>query len=346
MDLKINKLPVPTWNWLKINDHQTTVPDDITEASFEINAVQKVDIQNKNTFADVKLNEIEIGAGNEFKAVSDNNNAEVCFINVGEGAAASEPIRIDFDYSKEKSALSKFAINLENKSELTVIINFKGNPSFGANDIRFSVAEDAHLTIIEIFDFAENSNFIDSIGGRLEKIGGFKLMQFDKGAGNVSLGCYTDLVGDKSTLEIDTGYLLQHDDSLDINYVAKHRGVRTDSNIKVSGVLRDNATKTFRGTIDFLKGAKQSTGDEREDVLLMNEGVHNNTVPLILCAEEDVEGGHGATIGKISDEILYYFESRGIPEDMVNELMAKSKLDAVAERIPDETTKEQLLNRE
>ncbi|MBQ8490167.1 MAG: SufD family Fe-S cluster assembly protein [Pseudobutyrivibrio sp.] len=345
MDLKINKLPVPTWNWLKVNDYQVAIPEEINEASYRINT-KDVNLQSVQSFADVSLEGIEIGAGNEFKSISDKNSAKVCAVNVNKDTVVKEPIRIDFDYSKEENAFSKFAIKLENKSELTVIINFKGNPSFGGNDIRFSVAEDAHLTVVEIFDFEDNSNFIDSIGGSLEKIGGLKLMQLNRGLGNVALSCYTDLVGDKSTLDIDTGYLVRGNDRLDINYVAKHRGVSTDSKIKASGVLRDNATKTFRGTIDFIKGAKHATGDEREDVLLMNEGVHNNTVPLILCAEEDVEGGHGATIGKISDEILYYFEARGIPEDMVNELMAQSKLDAVSGRIPDEVTKEQLLNRD
>ncbi len=346
MDLSINKLPVPTWNWLKVNDYRVSVPEDILEAGYNISPVSNIDIEQKDNFSDAGLGGIEAGAGDDFRRFSEGNSAEVCFVNVGKDTVAKEPLRINFDYVNDKNVLSKFAINLENKAELTVIINFKGNPVFGANDIRFSVAEDAHLTIIEIFDFEENSNFIDSIGGRLDKIGGLKLMQLDCGSGNVSLSCYTDLAGDKSTLEIDTGYLVQHSDRLDINYVARQRGIKTDSNIKASGVLRDNATKTFRGTIDFVKGAKRATGDEREDVLLMNEGVHNNTVPLILCAEEDVEGGHGATIGKISEEILYYFKSRGIPEDMVNELMAKSKLDAVAGRIPDEITKEQLLNRE
>ena len=40
--------------------------------------------------------------------------------------------------------------------------------------------------------------------------------------------------------------------------------------------------------------AKGAKGDELEDVLLLDDGVQNQTIPLILCAEEDVEGNHGA----------------------------------------------------
>lgn len=343
MDLKINNLPVPTWNWLKVNDYTVSVPSEIEAGKYEINTVGGIELGLVSDFSKANLQDVEIGAGVEFKTYSDNANIDLCSVKVKEKTVVTEPLRIDFDFDNENDSLTKFAFNVEDEAEFTVVFNYKGKPRFGANDIRFSVGENGRLTVIEIFNFEKESNFIDSISGKLAKVGGLKLMQVNSGEGNVSLSCAADLIGDKSTLDIDTGYLVRNSDRLDINYVARHRGKKTDSKILASGVLRDNATKTFRGTIDFIKGAKEATGDERENVLLMNEGVHNNTVPLILCAEEDVEGGHGATIGKLSEEILYYFKSRGIPEEEVNELMAKSKLDAIIARIPDSQTRDQLL---
>ena len=58
---------------------------------------------------------------------------------------------------------------------------------------------------------------------------------------------------------------------------------------------------------------------------------------------EDVEGSHGASIGKISEDVLLYMQSRGIPEEDITEIMAKSRIAAVAGRIPDEKTREMLL---
>ena len=57
-------------------------------------------------------------------------------------------------------------------------------------------------------------------------------------------------------------------------------------------------------------GAK---GDEKEDVLLVGDNMVNQTIPLILCAEEDVEGNHGASIGKLDENMLFYAATRGIP---------------------------------
>ena len=69
---------------------------------------------------------------------------------------------------------------------------------------------------------------------------------------------------------------------------ALHEGKKSVSEIRTDGVLHENARKLFRGTIDFKKGAAGAVGNEKEDVLLLDDDVVNQTIPLILCAEEDV----------------------------------------------------------
>lgn len=124
-----------------------------------------------------------------------------------------------------------------------------------------------------------------------------------------------------------------------MNYTALHEGRRTQSGINASGVLRDKAFKLFRGTIDFRRGAAQASGSEKEDVLLMDDGVVNRTIPLILCGEDDVEGDHGATVGRLDDRLLFYLESRGLNREDAYEMMARARVVAVAARIPDERTR-------
>ena len=358
-DIIINKLPVPTWTWLKVNDKRVAVPEVIARAEAEVDSMPEEVKVGKVDFTSVCLGDVELGAGEEFKKISHEAKTGGVSYTVPAGIKVTEPIRVSYDFSSMNNGedisegkntaagrLSRTSVVLGENAELTLVITFKGKIGFGANDIRIRAAKTAKLTLVEIFDLDEDSNFVDSIGGRYLEKGGLKLIQIKKGKGNVALSCSADLDGYKSTLDIDTGYLVTGEDKLDINYVARHRGAKTDTKINVSGVLRDKADKTFRGTIDFIKGCKTATGDEREDVLLMDEGVHNSTVPLILCAEEDVEGAHGASIGKISEEILTYFASRGIPEAEVTELMAKSRIDAVAGRIPDEKTRMMLLGEE
>ena len=155
--------------------------------------------------------------------------------------------------------------------------------------------------------------------------------------------CSVTLAGDDSNFTADIGYQLADEDRYDINCEAIHLGKCTESAIRASGVLADEATKLMRGTIDFRTGCSGSVGNESEDVLLMDETAHNQSVPVILCAEEDVVGNHGATIGRPSEEVLYYMESRGIGEAEALEMLSRAKIQAVIGKIPDAKLRECIL---
>ena len=123
-----------------------------------------------------------------------------------------------------------------------------------------------------------------------------------------------------------------------MNLIINHFGKKTNCEIQVDGTLKDAAEKVFRGTIDFKNGASESTGAETENVLLLGDDVINKTIPIILCAEEDVEGSHGATIGELDKETLFYFESRGIDKETAEDIMTRGKFEMLYRHIGDEQT--------
>jgi Fe-S cluster assembly scaffold protein SufB len=83
-------------------------------------------------------------------------------------------------------------------------------------------------------------------------------------------------------------------------------------------------------------------GNEQESVLLMSPDVINKTLPIILCEEEDVEGAHGATIGRLSEDMLFYMTSRGIDRKTAERIIVRARLDAVAAKVPVPALKEKL----
>ena len=105
----------------------------------------------------------------------------------------------------------------------------------------------------------------------------------------------------------------------------------------MSGALRDGAKKIFRGTIDFKTGASDSVGNEQETVLMLGEDVENKTVPVILCSEENVVGNHGATIGELDEDTMFYFASRGIDKEHAENIMARAGIERLKDIIRDET---------
>ena len=140
----------------------------------------------------------------------------------------------------------------------------------------------------------------------------------------------------------NVGYDLKNDEQYDLNCSAIHFGKKTISDIKASGVLSDQAGKLMRGTIDFRKGCKDAEGNEAEDVFLMDDTVRNQSIPVILCGEEDVVGNHGASIGRPDETILYYLGTRGIDEETAYKMLSRSKIDGVINKIPDTELAEKL----
>jgi len=122
-----------------------------------------------------------------------------------------------------------------------------------------------------------------------------------------------------------------------------HWGQKTTSEINAAGALKDDAQKIFRGTIDFKKGSAGSVGSEQETVLMLGDGVVNKTVPLILCAEENVVGNHGATIGELDEDTLFYFESRGISRAQAENILARASIERFARTVDDEVLRAQIL---
>ena len=116
--------------------------------------------------------------------------------------------------------------------------------------------------------------------------------------------------------------------------------IGTTCEMDSTGVLAGKAFKLFRGSIDLLPGGSGAKGQEQENVLLLGDGVVNQTIPLILCGEEDVEGNHGATIGRLDEKMLFYLASRGIPEEAARSLLARARIEAVVDLLPEALAEE------
>ena len=164
------------------------------------------------------------------------------------------------------------------------------------------------------------------------------------GDGNIYSDNRTELEGDSSSINVEVAYLGKNSQTIDYNIAVNHWGKDTHSGINAAGALMDSAKKVFRGTIDFKTGSSDSKGSENETVIMLGDNVVNKTVPLILCSEENVEGSHGATIGELDDDTLFYFESRGIGREEAERIMAYAALKRLIRLSDDKKFAEQAQN--
>ena len=236
-------------------------------------------------------------------------------------------------------AAEKQTINLEQGESRTLILE-------GAADIYAELCDNAVLQIVQIREAGSDRTDVSSIKVRCGAGAVFRWYRVVLGGKATYDNCSAELAGDGSRFEANIGYRLEDDDILDVNCEAIHTGKKTESLIKASGVLFDRASKLLRGTIDLRRGCTGAVGNETEDVLLIDDTVRNQSVPVILCSEEDVVGNHGASIGQLDKDLLFYLGSRGMDEESATEMMAKARIDAVIRMIPDEQTRSALLKEE
>ena len=202
--------------------------------------------------------------------------------------------------------------------------------------------EGAKVKIYAAQLLGKNACALLDIGGACEKDTSVELLQMQLGAKDLYAGCQMELAGAHSTFRADIGYLADGNDRYDMNYVARHIGKKTESQMDANGILKGNAKKLFRGTIDFITGCAGAKGAESEEVLLIDEGVENQTIPLILCGEEDVEGSHGATIGRLDEQMLFYLASRGFDSEEAKRLVVRARVDALCAKIPSEEIQKEI----
>ena len=252
-------------------------------------------------------------------------------------------------YSDIKSAFNhdRIVINAAEGSEITLITVLDMHDNMRLNfDIKIS--KNSKVKLIELCKADDNTIYSD-INTTCDECGEFELIHMftgmkplkdDKKDGKIYSNVKVDLAGDKSNFRYDMGYLAQGSDYFDYNIVVNHIGKKTNCDISANGALKDSAHKIFRGTIDFKTGSSDSTGAETETVLMLGDDVVNKTVPVILCSEENVSGTHGASIGELDEETLFYFESRGIDKAVAEDIMARASIERLSGLIENEKVKE------
>ena len=248
---------------------------------------------------------------------------------------APEPFRLDFSEAGD----SEVSFTAEENSSITVYELHRSN---SAVKLSFDIGKNASVKLVQLLNPTEKLRH--ETFANCSKGGKFQIMTIMTGDGNIYSDNRTELEGDSSSINVEVAYLGKNSQTIDYNIAVNHWGKDTHSGINAAGALMDSAKKVFRGTIDFKTGSSDSKGSENETVIMLGDDVVNKTVPLILCSEENVEGSHGATIGELDDDTLFYFESRGIGREEAERIMAYAALKRLIRLSDDKEFAEQAQN--
>lgn len=340
--LNINNLPTLTWNRLKINSTPFSTDAVFSGDGSPHTTELPEGVEYRERFSAAQYAELETGCGKELGAHFF-NNAEASLFTAKKGRHIKTPLVIDFDL-RDKSATSAFQIiKAEEGSSVTVIMRCRSPKNADGTQILRTICDaekNAFIHLVKVQLLGDGFVQVDDIGTTCADGGRVELTHVILGGKETYTGAAGTLPAFGGSFKADTAYLCRAEQRLDMNYVARQIGKKTDCQMSAKGTLRGRAAKTYRGSIDFINGCAGSTGNEYEEVLLLSPDVVNKSIPLILCGEEDIAGEHGSTIGKLGEDTLFYMQSRGIGKPEAEKLMVRAKVSSVASLIPDEGTVE------
>jgi Fe-S cluster assembly protein SufB len=113
-----------------------------------------------------------------------------------------------------------------------------------------------------------------------------------------------------------------------------HVAPETTSTITSKSISKDGGHAAYRGLLKVAKGAEHSKAFVRCDALLLDEKSRSDTYPSIEIDEERVDIGHEATVSKVSDEQLFYLQSRGLSETEAKTMIVNGFFEAFTKELP------------
>lgn len=288
------------------------------------------------------------GMGIDTRSYLNFSAGETLTLGCAEGTEETATIRVSgeqgttvaasIDAVAEAGAHLTLAISLDGEADAA-----NDEPGLVGSELRVFAGENARVDVTVYTTCDAPFTAIDDSGYVLDRNARVTVRHVVLGGGVTATGMAVDLRSDDARVDIDTRYLAAGTETRDFNYVVRHRGKKTISNIIANGVLAGTSKKCLRGTIDLVHGCKGSEGTERETVLIADKGVDNKTVPTILCDEDDVAGNHGATIGHVRPEQLFYLMSRGVSAEAAEKLFMVAKLEDAALTAPDDEMRAQVI---
>ncbi len=255
--------------------------------------------------------------------------------------------KIDFLLDKKNSQLvDNIEIVAAENAKATIVLTYQSEDDltyYHNGILRVRAQKNAKINVVLMNLLNMNSTHFMAIENRLEESAKVQFCIVDFGGKSSVTNVYSNLLGNLSEHKIDAVYLGKENQMFDLNYVSELRGEKSKVKIEVQGVLKDCAKKHFKGTIDFKKGCKKAKGSENEACMLLSDTAKSISLPMLLCSEEEVEGNHSNSAGKINEKELFYMMSRGFSEKEAMKLMVRARFNKILEKIKNEEMRELVL---
>jgi Fe-S cluster assembly protein SufD len=230
-------------------------------------------------------------------------------------------------------------------AKATVIENYValGDAGYFTNAVTEAVVQDgATLTHYKIQRESQRAYHVGTVDVRQGRDSHFISFSFATGAALSRTNIYTVLDGPGCGATLNGLYMVSGDQHVDHQTRIEHAQPNCFSREVYKGILDGSSHGVFNGKVYVRPIAQQTDGKQSNNNLLLSDKARVDTKPQLEIFADDVKCTHGATVGRIDEQALFYMKSRGVNRELATQLLTYAFAADVLEQLEVDEVKEEL----
>lgn len=305
-------------------------------------------LASDGAFLEKHLGRYAQSADNGFAALNQTFFLDGGLVHVPPGKSVEAPIQFVYVSTAKQSGASFHPRNLviaEANSRVTVLesyVSLGGAGYFNNAVTELFAGENAHLEFVKFQDEAADAFHIAAFHGEFGRASHVNVHSFALGAKLSRNNIRTKLAGEGLECILNGLYLTRGEQLADHHMIVEHAQPHCASHEYFNGILDDKSKGVFHGRILVRPIAQKTDAKQTNKNLLLSDDASANTKPQLEIYADDVKCTHGATIGQLNDESIFYLRSRGIGPETARRMLIHAFAGEIIERIQHEPAREEL----
>ena len=270
------------------------------------------------------------------------------FIHIPRNVILDTPLHLLFitaDATTPIASHPRTLVIAESNSQLSLTETFAGlnTAKYLTNSVTEIIAQDnAHIDHVRLELEGDQSLHIANLKANLGRSSNLVSHNFTLGGAFIRNDISAHLIGEGSEATVNGFYVLEDDQHLDNYTLLEHAEPHCPSHELYKGILGGSARAIFRGKIHVHQKAQHTDAYQQNENILLSDNARVNAKPQLEIYADEVKCSHGATIGQLDENALFYLQARGISKPEAKRILLRAFADDVVNRVAYEPTKSHL----
>jgi Fe-S cluster assembly protein SufD len=288
-----------------------------------------------------------VGADEKFAAHNAAMWQHGLLVHVPKGVVVEQPMYVRIASSVPGGSLFwRLLVVAEPESRFTIIEEYtSADPTLEGYSnavVEIAVEQAAKVEYVSVQNLSRATWHFGTHHARVERDAELDWVAGGFGSAKGKVRIQNDLAGQGATSRVTGAYFADGRQHLDYDTFQEHIAPNTTSDFAFKGALRDTASAVWRGMIRVEKDAQKTNAYQENRNLLLSPQAHADSIPGLEILANDVRCTHGATLGQVDREQLFYLMARGLSRAEAERLIVRGFFQDVLDRIELEPVREAL----